>query len=127
MKRRSFGAHDERPEDLPLFIYRGEPPFQAHSETSEAAAVEIDPLRGAMRRRVFEFIAGRGAFGSTDDEVESELGMRGSTVRPRRCELVSLGLVELAGFTRPTRSGRLAEVYRVPWVLLPPSSPGGRP
>lgn len=54
-----------------------------------------------------------GWVGLTDDEIEVMTGYKGSAVRPRRIKLAQDGLIELAGFTRKTRSGRDAVVWRI--------------
>jgi hypothetical protein len=70
------------------------------------------------RRAVFNFIKERGASGATLQEIERGLSMPGNTVRPRRKELEKIGAVVAAkmpnGEThlRPTRSGRMAIVWR---------------
>lgn len=49
----------------------------------------------------------------TDEEICLATGLRGSTVRPRRLELLRGRLIEDSGEVRPTRSGREAIVWRV--------------
>jgi len=87
------------------------PPAQAHSETSQAAARAIDPYAVGLRAQVYFAIARAGADGLTDLEVEAKTGLAGSTVRPRRVELVRLGLVHDSGRTRKTKSGREATIW----------------
>lgn len=65
----------------------------------------------ALRLRLYDWLVARGAFGATDEEAQDALGMGPSTQRPRRVELVGLGLVYDGGGTRPTRSGRKATVW----------------
>lgn len=84
-------------------------PFQAHSQTSRAAAREIAPKAGTLRAKVLEAIRSRG--GATAEELEVALELGGSTVRPRVVELVRAGLVRDSGATRRTRSGRAATVW----------------
>jgi hypothetical protein len=91
--------------------YPNAPGFVAGSTTSEAAAESVVGTAYTMRARVYAAIFGAGEYGFTDDELEVLLRMRGSTVRPRRRELVLKGLIADAGFTRVTRSGRQAVVY----------------
>jgi len=81
------------------------------SETSEAAAREIEPDTGKLRGAVLGFLRGRGAAGATDEEVQAGLGMGGSTERPRRRELEKAGLVIASGAVRKTGSGRTATVW----------------
>jgi predicted transcriptional regulator len=86
-------------------------PAQAHSDTSGAAAHAIDPYAVGLRAKVYGAIARTGAEGLTDLEIEAQTGLGGSTVRPRRVELVRLGLVHDSGRTRKTKSGREATVW----------------
>jgi predicted transcriptional regulator len=87
------------------------PPAQAHSETSQAAGRDIDPYAVGLRAKVYGAIARAGAEGLTDLEIEEQTGLAGSTVRPRRVELVRLGLVRDSGRTRETKSGRKATIW----------------
>lgn len=90
--------------DLPL--------FQRHSATSRAAAESLSAATlSQSQRRVLEFIGSR-PDGATDEEIAAGLDMNPSTARPRRIELVGLGLVVKAG-VRKTRSRRNADVWRV--------------
>lgn len=91
----------------PLFTQRA--PSVNGSATSAAAADSLDgKALNALQRRVLEHLAWRP---STDEEIANELAMNPSTVRPRRIELVRLGLVVEDG-TRRTASGRMATVWR---------------
>jgi len=87
------------------------PPYQAHSETSQAAAEAIEPDVATLRGQVLAHLRSCGVKGATDDEMQVALDMNPSTERPRRIELWRAGLVERSGRTRPTRSGRLAVVW----------------
>ena len=89
------------------------PPRQKHSQTSSAAAVEIQPRAGTLRDSVLHFIRGRMDLGATDEEIQRVLEMDPSTQRPRRIELVKAGLVTNSGGTRTTTSGRQAVVWIV--------------
>jgi hypothetical protein len=82
---------------------------QEHSDTSRAAARWIEPKRPNLRVRVYAVIKRYGS--ATDEEIQLETGLNPSTVRPRRVELVELGLVRDSGRRRPTRSGRRAVVW----------------
>lgn len=99
------------------FYFRGEhaavdlPPFQAHSETSRAAAVEIKPDASSLRRKVLAYLEERGKWGATDEEMQRGLDMPPNTQRPRRVELVTAGSVEDSGRQRKTLSGRNAVVW----------------
>lgn len=92
--------------------YRGEPPSQAHSPTSRAAAESIKPKVGPLHREILTHLGI--IFDSTDEEMQTDLSMSPNTQRPRRRELQLMGLVVDSGKTRPTRSGRAAVVWRLP-------------
>jgi hypothetical protein len=90
-------------------------PFQAHSETSRDAAKSIEPEAASLRGKVFKVLSVLRMYtfnGLTDEEIQGFLDMNPSTERPRRIELVRLGLVEDSGQKRKTASGRLATVWR---------------
>lgn len=86
-------------------------PYQRHSRSSRAAARSIEPAAGTCQARVLAEVRLFPKFGLTDEEIQSRLGMSSSTERPRRVELVRLGLVRDSGFMRPTTSGRLAVLW----------------
>jgi hypothetical protein len=95
-------------------FFRGfdrEAPCQRHSDTSRAAAEEIEPRVTTLRRAVLDAIRGAGDHGATDEELQVCLGMNPSTQRPRRIECVRAGLVRDSGRTRLTKSGRKAVVW----------------
>ena len=83
--------------------------FQLHSITSESAALSMAPKAGTLRAKVLEEIK-RGP--KTDEQLIDALEMNPSTLRPRRVELVNLGLIEPDG-TALTKSGRKALLWRV--------------
>ena len=87
------------------------PAFQAHSATSRAAAIDIQPKAGTLRASVCEAIALAGDAGLTDEQIGQQTRMGGNTVRPRRVELVGQGLVRDSGRRRETSSGRKAVVW----------------
>lgn len=84
-------------------------PFQPHSKTSKAAAVEV-PNAETMRRAVLDVLLEYPA-GLTDERMQQMLFMRANTQRPRRVELVAGGFVMDSGTMRPTESGRAATVW----------------
>lgn len=101
-----------KPRQRDLFAdYEPDAPFQAHSPTSADAATEIQPRTETLRRAVLAFLQQRGDEGASDEEIQEALAMNPSTQRPRRIELVTMGLVRDSGRTRPTRSGRAAVVW----------------
>ena len=87
------------------------PPFQEHSGSSFDAAAAIKPSAATLRDKVLRFIEERGDYGATDDEIQVSLNMNPSTERPRRIELMELGLVTRATINRKTRTGRSAAVW----------------
>lgn len=86
------------------------PPAQHHSVTSVQAAERIEPDAKTLRHRVLMVLKVNG--GLTDEEMQLGIPMNPSTQRPRRIELVNMGLVVDSGLTRLTRSGRKATVWR---------------
>ncbi len=86
-------------------------PYQAHSDTSKAAADEIADKLPALRGNVYRVIHMAGKEGVTDLDIEGELGIAGSTVRPRRIELLEMGLVVAAKEKKRTPSGRWAYAW----------------
>jgi hypothetical protein len=102
------------PDGLPPHINAGTPGGAV--ATSLAAAESMAECAETLRLEVLAYIRKQGAEGATDYELEHRLNMRGSTVRPRRRELVLDGLIEDTGLTRTTDSGRQAAV----WVTVPP-------
>jgi hypothetical protein len=88
-----------------------DPPRQRHSETSAAAADAIRPKSATLREKVHSFLLTRGEMGATDEEIQDLLRMPASTERPRRVELVAMGLVKESRTRRTTRSGRAASVW----------------
>ena len=87
------------------------PPAQPHSPTSKAAGKRARSSAATWRTRVLTVIRLEGERGATDEEIQDALDMNPSTERPRRVELVKLGLVEDSGETRKTRSNRSAVVW----------------
>jgi len=88
-------------------------PFQQHSATSRAAAIEISKKLNPLQLAVLAFVVQRGALGATDEEIQNGLTMNPSTQRPRRIELERKGLVADSGTTRKTKAGRPAVVWVV--------------
>jgi len=81
-------------------------------DTSREAARMIRDRMGRLQQMVFEAISGAGMKGKTDLELESDLELVGSTVRPRRRELELKGLIVDSGLRRITPSGRRSVVWR---------------
>lgn len=82
------------------------------TETSRAAAESMAPRRETDEARIIAFVR-RCPTGATCDEVEAALGMTHQTASARINGLASPSRLRLvpAGYTRPTRSGRRAQVY----------------
>lgn len=99
--------------DLIAAALPAEPPSVRGSDTSVAAAKQIEPITGALRLAVYAMLVSRGWVGATDEEMQDALEMAPNTQRPRRIELVEDGWVRDSGRTRPTRSGRKAVVWVV--------------
>lgn len=92
---------------LPLFMQ----PAPAHNRTrtSVDAAHAIKPHVETLRGKVLTYLAG--CSGATAQEIETALGLAGSTVRPRLVELRETGCVRDSGRTRLTASRRKAVVW----------------
>lgn len=87
-------------------------PFVRGSETSELAAQTANRRKVERdRNRLLNLLRGRGTVGATDDEMQATLSLEGNTQRPRRGELLKKGLIRKTGVRRPTRTGKLADVY----------------
>lgn len=83
--------------------------YQKHSPTSREAAFFSEGFSGVAREQVFLQIVKRG--GATDEEVQETIKMNPSTERPRRVELVEMGIIKDSGHTRPTSSGMDAVIW----------------
>ena len=84
-------------------------PYQKHSQTSRQAAIEIENKLTDLQCLVLDTLGRYGP--QTDLELEACLGISGSTLRPRRIELLRKGLISENG-KRKTQSGRMAVVWR---------------
>jgi hypothetical protein len=84
-------------------------PASQPTPTSEEAAAQIAPSVSGLRRRVYEFVRQKGLV--TDEQICNELGLNPSTARPRRIELVQVGLIRNSGKVAPTASGRSAVLW----------------
>lgn len=93
--------------------YNGKAPFVAGSETSKEAAESVEKHVTGLARKVLDFIEGRGKWGATSDEIETELDMRHQTASARVRELFLKNKIERTEIKRKTRSGRNAFVYVV--------------
>lgn len=86
-------------------------PYQHHSATSKAAAESIEPRAGTQKSLVLHYLRRMKDCGATDEEMQRILPMSANSQRPRRQELVKLGLVVDSGMTRKTDSGLDAVVW----------------
>lgn len=84
--------------------------YVAGSETSKAAAESMHPRAPHLRQRVLDALRANPG-GLTDEQLQALTGLNPSTQRPRRVELVGLGLVQASGRKAPTASGRMAVVW----------------
>jgi hypothetical protein len=104
----------EADEDLP-YLMSGL--TEATYATSAQAAYSVDDTKATQRRLVFEAIRHAGPIGRTDDELQAELVLDGSSERPRRWELWRLGWIRVkcdgsgAAIKRETRTQRRAVVW----------------
>lgn len=97
-------------------------------DTSQEAAESIAPSAASIRARVYQLIVESG--GMTCDEIEVVTGLTHVTTSPRLWELEGHGkqtdgtprpkLIYKSDDKRPTRSGRMARVYRAVLVEAQP-------
>ena len=92
-------------------LYGGCPPYVKSSNTSRAAALEIEEPLGRLQEIILRFIHRCGAAGATCDEAEEALMLRHQTCSARIRGLREDGLLVDSGAAKPTRSGRLATVW----------------
>ena len=93
----------------------------SNASTSREAAEKAEGSADSWRRRVLEFVRGRGPQGATDDELAACFAVSANTVAPRRTELAAAGRVVNSGKRRMTRAGGTAIV----WVVPPEPVPAG--
>lgn len=87
-------------------------PYQPSSATSQAAAASMEEYAPTQKQQVLDFIIKRGINGATREEIADSLPMQLQTVCSAVNDLVSHKNVVKSSVTptRPTRSGRQAEV-----------------
>jgi predicted HTH transcriptional regulator len=83
----------------------------ASRETSNAAYESVKPNLGTIKYRIASTVRETGSM--TDDEIEVALDLSHQTASAARRALVKDGVLEATGDKRPTRSGRLAQTWRV--------------
>lgn len=99
----------------PRVVPHVDPPFQASSRTSRAAAEAVKPRRASQAQRVLAYLRARragGDVGATIEEISLALGMKESSVCARLgYDLVKCGLVRKTALERETTSGNMAVVW----------------
>ncbi len=78
--------------------------------TSKAAAESMRSRKATDERLILDMLA-RVIAGSTCDEMEQALGLSHQTCSARFNGLAARFRIVKAGYTRPTRTGRAAEVF----------------
>lgn len=92
-----------------LYGSQGDVPYEAGSETSQAAAASVTPDLGRLEAIVFACIKARPR---TCDEVEAVTGLSHQTVSARIRGLVLRAALEDTGQRAITRSGRRAAIWQ---------------
>src|SRR4051794_28675530 len=96
------------------------------SSTRSKAAAAARPRKSNKRCQVAAFIVGRGDLGATDYEIHSALGMTPDTVRPRRGELVDLGMIIDSHRTRLSPQGHPMTVWVARELWTPVAATAGQ-
>ena len=86
------------------------PVASAPTDTSEAAAKDMNSRAPLLRERTFEQISN--SDGLTADEIAASLGESILSIRPRVSELKKRGLIVKTDRTRRNHSGKAAIVWR---------------
>lgn len=84
----------------------------ATAETSRMAAESV-MNKDTQRARILRLIEQYSPVGLTDEALQTMTGLDGNTERPRRGELVKMGLIEPADKLGTTRTGRKAVAWMV--------------
>jgi hypothetical protein len=79
--------HYTPPTDTAPELFSGQEPPSVAIDTSETAALAIQPKAGTIRAQVLSFIRGRGPRGATLREIAHALNLNENTARPRCWEL----------------------------------------
>lgn len=99
---------------IPLDAPDGAPVSAKAPKTAKDAAVEFQPLAGALAMSVFDMIASAnlaGARGYTSDQLEQLMNRQHQSISARLNELRNKGWIMDSGVRRPTRAGRSAIVW----------------
>lgn len=83
-----------------------------YSETSQEALQAVKPKLRDLQEFVLDTLK---SFpnGATDEQLIEATGLRPNTCRPRRIELVAMGLIRNSGDRGITSSGRKAILWKV--------------
>nr|DAU13516.1 MAG TPA: hypothetical protein [Caudoviricetes sp.] len=92
--------------------YPNTPGFQAHSETSQEAAEQLQA--DTLRNAIFDDVSLHGHIGRTADELSDSFEIPASTIAARLRELELAGRVVKTAQKRKTRWHRNAFVYVTP-------------
>lgn len=104
----SFVEHRLAQNETIVTRSNGTPFFVVTSGTSEEAAKSMTAHAPRLRDLVYEALCREP---DTDEGISERLGLMLNTARPRRVELVGLGLIHAIGTRRSARSRRLANVW----------------
>ncbi len=80
-------------------------------DTSVAAAADIAPVSGRLRKLVLEAVRNAGARGITTNEIAELCGIDRGSAQPRTSELKLLGLIRDSGYRRCNANGKKAIVW----------------
>ena len=88
--------------------------YDTTAQARDAAAFLEGPVRLTdAQLEVLRALGNAGRYGLTDDDHENLNGLRGDSAGKRRLELVRMNLVEGTTYTRLTRRGSPARVWRI--------------
>lgn len=113
MTQQYLAGHNHEPirPPAPAIAFATDLPSQKHSRPSRAAAKTQKPRAPGDRQRIYDYLKVKAHGGATDEELSIALGIRESSIRPRRGELVTRGLVRDSGKERLTTSGHPATIW----------------
>jgi hypothetical protein len=115
--KRRWSKRQPRPQQRPLFDPPVARPIDPHrpptgkAQTSIIAARLAVPNFGNQRARLYSFVCGRGADGSTIHEAAAALAMLLQSTCPSMASLRAAGLVRKTAATRLSPSGRPCAVF----------------
>ncbi len=95
------------------YHYPFDHPGSTGSDTSDAGAAKIAPVRAEVQRKVLRALADAGERGLTAHEVAATLGMQNTTTQPRLTELSLMDMVGDSGMRRQNKSGVSARVWTI--------------